>query len=224
MGIDAPGRVALIVGATGLVGSRLLQRLLDDPGYGRVVALVRAPLAIPHPKLDARVVDFDRLADVDLPRVDDVFCCLGTTLKAAGSKAAFRRVDYTYPLGVARLALDAGATQLLVVSAAGADAQSRVFYSRVKGELEAALARLPYRTFVALRPSLLVGARREFRAGERAAIAILGPLRAAIPARWRPVDASDVAEALHALAHQALRGRHVVGNAEIVRIAATARG
>lgn len=212
-------RTALIVGATGLVGSRLLTRLLDDPAYARVVALSRRPLAIPHLKLEGGVADFRHLDEVSLPAVDDVFCCLGTTIRKAGSREAFREVDCAWPLAIARKALDAGASQFLFVSAAGADPASRVFYSRVKGELEAAAAKLPYRGVVALRPSLLVGAREEFRAGERLAGALLVPVARWLPAAWRPIDAGDVATAMHVLAGRRLAGVHVIGNEAIARLA-----
>lgn len=214
-------RTALIVGASGLVGSHLLIRLLDDPRYASVIALTRRPLAVPHPKLVEGIVDFERLDDFQLAHVDDVFCCLGTTIRAAGSKDAFRRVDYEYPLRVARKAHEAGASQLLLISAAGADPDSRVFYSRVKGEIEVAAAALPYRTVVALRPSLLAGERREQRLGERVALALLQPVARLVPAAWRPVAAADVAAAMHAIAARELAGRHVVSNHDIEHIAAT---
>lgn len=215
-------RGALLAGATGLVGHALLARLVDDPDYTRVVALARRPLDLRHPRLVVTVVPFDRLDAVALPSIDDVFCCLGTTIKAAGSQAAFRKVDHDYPLKIAELGLAAGASQLLLVSAMGADPNSRVFYSRVKGELEDAAAKLGFRTVIALRPSLLAGERAEFRAGERTALALLAPLRFLVPAAYRPVDATAVAAAMHALAKRKLAGRHVVRSDAIARLAQSA--
>ncbi len=215
-------RGALLAGATGLVGHALLARLVDDPDYTRVVALARRPLDLRHPRLVVTVVPFDRLDAVALPSIDDVFCCLGTTIKAAGSQAAFRKVDHDYPLKIAELGLAAGASQLLLVSAMGADPNSRVFYSRVKGELEDAAAKLGFRTVIALRPSLLAGERAEFRAGERTALALLAPLRFLVPAAYRPVDATAVAAAMHALAKRQLAGRHVVRSDAIARLAQSA--
>ena len=130
-------RIALIAGATGLVGRELLSLLLDDTEVSEVVALSRRPLAMPHPKLQEGIVEFDQLDDFVLPPVDDFYCCLGTTIKAAGSPEAFREVDLVYPATIARMALAAGATQCLLVSAVGADAKSRVYYNQVKGEVEA---------------------------------------------------------------------------------------
>jgi uncharacterized protein YbjT (DUF2867 family) len=203
-------RRALIAGATGLVGARLLQALLADRAYGTVRVFARRPLAVEHPKLVVEVIDFDRLQDVRFPRVDDVFCCLGTTIAAAGSRAAFRRVDYDYPLAIARAALAAHARQFLFVSAMGADPRSKVFYSRVKGELEQAVAGLGYRSVVAFRPSLLAGDRQQHRLGERAALAVLQPLRFLVPRKYRPVAAVAVAQAMLTCASRGHAGFTVI--------------
>ena len=189
-------RRALIAGATGLVGTCVLEALLADPAYGAVRVLARRPLALDHPKLVVAVTDFDRLEDLRLPRVDDVFCCLGTTIATAGSRAAFRRVDFDYPLAIARAALAAKARQFLFVSAMGANARSAVFYSRVKGELEEAVAGLGYPRAVAFRPSLLSGDRQQSRPGERLALTLLQPLRLLVPRRYRPIAAVAVACAM----------------------------
>jgi uncharacterized protein YbjT (DUF2867 family) len=216
-------RIALLAGATGLVGRHLLSLLLDDRDVAEVVALTRRPLATPHPKLQQGIVDFDQLASFVLPPVDDYYCCLGTTIAQAGSQQAFRQVDLVYPLIIARMALSAGATRCLFVSAMGADARSRVFYSRVKGEAEDELARLPFQTVYAFRPSLLAGERTQWRAGERAALAVAQPLSFLIPAKYRPVAAADVARAMHICAKGGAVGRFVVASDEIRRIAADAQ-
>jgi len=213
-------RIALLAGGTGLVGRELLSLLLDDADVAEVVILTRRLLATPHPKLQQGVVEFDRLHEFALPQVDDYYCCLGTTIRQAGSQKAFRDVDLVYPVTIARMALAAGATRCLAVSAMGADARSRMFYSRVKGEAEAALARLPFQAVYAFRPSLLVGDRAEFRAGERAALALAKPLSFLTPARYRPVAAADVARAMQACAKRDEAGRFVIPSDEIRRIAA----
>jgi uncharacterized protein YbjT (DUF2867 family) len=213
-------RHALVAGSTGLVGRRLLQCLLDDAAFESVVALTRRPLAIPHPKLVEALIDFEHLPEFALPAIDDYFCCLGTTIRKAGSQQAFREVDLVYPLELARMALAAGATRCFLVSAMGADPHSRVFYSRVKGELEAELARLSFGTLVVLRPSLLDGPREEFRLGERAALAVLRPLAALLPARHRPVSADVVAHALVGAAHLAPPGRTILESDVLPRLAA----
>jgi uncharacterized protein YbjT (DUF2867 family) len=212
-------RIALLAGATGLVGRHLLPLLLDDRDVAEVVVLTRRLLATPHPKLQQGVVDFDQLTNFVLPPVDDFYCCLGTTIRQAGSEEAQRRVDFVYPLTIAGMALAAGATRCLFVSAMGANARSRVFYSRTKGEAEDALARLPFQTVFAFRPSLLAGERSEFRAGERAALALMQPLSFLFPARYRPIAAADVARAMLACANSAKVGRFVVASDEIRRIA-----
>ena len=148
----------------------------------------------------------------DLPHVDDVFCCLGTTIKQAGSEAAFRQVDHDFVVGLANAGLRAGATQFLLVSAIGADPDSRVFYSRVKGETEAAIRGLPYQAVQIFRPSLLLGHRPEFRLGERIAMLaapVLAPLLFSRLRRYRPIQAATVARAMVTIAHEAPRGPNV---------------
>jgi uncharacterized protein YbjT (DUF2867 family) len=203
-------RSALVVGATGVVGSKLVAALLADAEYDTVHALVRRPMAPMHAKLRPHVVDFSQLDGFTWPRVNDVYCCLGTTIKAAGSQAVFRAVDHDYPLAVARGALARGARQFLFVSAMGADAHSSVFYSRVKGELEAAIAALGFHAAIAFRPSLLAGDRAEHRLGERVALALLLPLRGMMPDRYRPVADTAVARAMVDYAGRGLAGFHVV--------------
>jgi len=196
----AAPRTAVVAGPTGLVGSRLLDILRREPRYRRVVALSRRALE-PEPKLEVVDADFDRLDHV-LAKVTsadgpiDVFCCLGTTIGRAGSKAAFRRVDRDYVLALGRWACDAGAHRMIVISAAGADPASGLFYSRVKGETERDLAALRLESLVIVRPSLLSGQRDEFRLGERLALIATRPFRGLIPAGVRPIDAADVAQAM----------------------------
>ncbi len=212
-------RTALIVGATGLVGSALLRLALDDGLYDRVHVLARRTTGVAHPRLVEHLVDFERLAQVDWPAVDDVHCCLGTTIRAAGSQPAFRQVDFDHVVGVARAALAAGARRFLMVSALGANPESSVFYNRVKGEAEQAVRSLAYECCWVLRPSLLDGPRKEFRAGERVTLAVLRPLHRLIPANIRPIEAADVARAMLACARDARPGTHLAESAEIRRIA-----
>jgi uncharacterized protein YbjT (DUF2867 family) len=206
-------RTALVAGASGLVGGHLLKLLLADGGYARVITLGRRPVATRHPQLDQRVVDMGALDTLaDFPGADDAFCCLGTTIKAAGSQQAFRRVDYDYVLTFARASHLAGARQVLLVTALGADPASRIFYSRVKGEIEAAVRQLPYRGIQIFRPSFLMGDRAEARLAERLALPLaralvpllVGPLR-----RYRPIQAADVARAMVRIAREAPRGPNV---------------
>jgi len=203
-------RSAIVVGATGLVGSKLVDVLLADPEIGVVHVLVRRPLARTDPRLRPHLVDFAQLAAIDWPAADDVYCCLGTTIGVAGSREAFRKVDYDYPLAVARGTLERGAQQFLFVSAMGADAHSSVFYSQVKGEPEAAAAALGFHATIAFRPSLLAGDRAQFRFGERVALMVLQPARWLVPRKYRPVAALAVARAMADFGKRSLAGFHVV--------------
>jgi len=191
----------------------VLALLLADAHWSRVVTVGRRTTAQQHGKLEQRVLDLGALETANnLPHVDDVFCCLGTTIKQAGSQQAFRLVDHAFVVGLARAGLRAGARQFLLVSAIGADPESRVFYSRVKGETETAIRQLPYRAIQIFRPSLLLGERAEFRLGER--IAMLGA--PVLPAllfgrlrRYRPIQARAVARAMVTIAQEAPRGPNV---------------
>jgi uncharacterized protein YbjT (DUF2867 family) len=193
-----PLRTALVAGATGLVGREILQRLLADDSVGAVHALVRRPLGIQHRKLTASVVDFGALPA--LPTVEEAYLALGTTIKVAGSQSAFRAVDFDANLAVAQAARAAGANRLGLVSAMGADPGSSIFYNRVKGELEAAIARLGYETVVIARPSFLAGDREALgqpvRGGEKLALRVTHWLRPVIPANLRSIASGDVAAAL----------------------------
>jgi uncharacterized protein YbjT (DUF2867 family) len=198
------GRRALIAGATGLVGSQLLALVRAEPAYSQVDLLVRRPLpdalradGAGGAALDEHVVELAGLSRwAAFPAVDDVYVCLGTTLRAAGSQEAFRRVDFDAVVAIARIARRRGATRLAVVSALGADMRSRVFYNRVKGEVEAELARLDYPSLTLVRPSLLDGDRAESRPGERLALMLARPAARLIPARWRPISAGTVARCM----------------------------
>lgn len=225
-----PARV-LLAGATGLVGQAWLRRLLADPLVGEVRALVRHELSAaellqlpPHAPIDAlpglaklRIgeVDFDRLVrHTDWFKVDWVCCALGTTLGKAGSKAAFRRVDFDYPLQIAQLAKAQGARRFMLVSALGADASARVFYNRVKGELEEAIRGVGFEHVSVAQPSLLAGERAEFRLGERLALR-LGFL---MPERYKPVQADQVAAGLLASGRVGQGGWHVLRNTALRRM------
>ncbi len=210
---------ALLLGASGLVGGYCLQLLLDDAAYDKVIVLVRKPLALHHPKLGQQVVDFSRLQNY-APQVKahDVFCCLGTTIKKAGSQAAFRQVDFTYPFETAKIAAANGAEQFLIVTALGADPASRIFYNRVKGEVEAAIAPLAFRAVHIFRPSLLLGERQEFRLGERIAergANFFSFLFVGLLQKYRPIAVSVVAAAMIAVAKRNLAGVNIFESDQI---------
>lgn len=193
-----PSRSCILLGATGLIGGHLLPLLLEDPNYRQVTVLGRRPLDLKHSKLFSVVCDLAHPETYkDHVPADDIFCCLGTTIKKAGSQEAFRQVDFEYPLAVAGAA---GASAYYIVTAVGANAQSSIFYNRVKGEVEAALAQLKFRRGLKIfRPSMLIGARSESRPAERVGVALMAataPLFVGGLRRYRAIDAALVARAM----------------------------
>ena len=206
-----------MAGATGLVGREILDGLLADSDYAAVHTVARRPLGISHPKLIEHVVDFAALPA--LPAVGEVFIALGTTIKVAGSQAAFRAVDYDAVLAVARAGRASGAKALGVVSAMGSDPHSSLFYSRVKGEMEAAIGELGYVTLVIARPSFLSGDRaalqQPLRGGEKLAMQITQALGPLIPANYRAIDVAKVARALRAKVKAGALARQVLLSGEL---------
>jgi uncharacterized protein YbjT (DUF2867 family) len=207
---------AIILGASGLVGSHLLDELLADPKFSRVTSLSRRHLSVTHPRLEQRIVDFEHLDNLILPAADAVFCCLGSTRKAAGSRAAFRRIDHDYVIDIAQRARAAGAKQFLLISSMGANAHSPFFYMRTKGELENNLRALGYPSASVFRPAYLVGVRSQSRPGEDAAGAFMQALAPITPAAFRPVPARAVARAMLNQAHHAPSGFHIIQSGEIL--------
>ena len=210
--VPVAGRVALVAGATGLVGQAVLAALLTDKHYATVHSVGRRPPAVQHPKLIHHTVDFGLLPA--LPAVDDVYIALGTTISVAGSQQAFRSIDFDAVVAVALSAKESGATKLGVVSAMGANAKSGVFYNRVKGEMEEALAKVGFQVLVIARPSMLAGNRDALHQPSRlreklglAAMSALGPL---IPANYKAIDVDKVSKALIHGVKSAPPGIHVL--------------
>ncbi len=191
---------ALIAGATGLVGNELMQQLIADPAYDRIIILVRKKTTNEHPKLIQQLVDFEQIEKtVPVLPVDEVYCALGTTIKKAGSQQAFRKVDLDYVLGLGKFCEKNKINKLLIVSAMGANASSGIFYNRVKGEMEAGIKALTIPCKFIFRPSLLMGKRAEFRSGERVAQSVMGALGLLFFGglkKYKPVWAKDVAAAM----------------------------
>lgn len=193
-------KTALLAGATGLVGSALLPLLLTADRYAKVVVVGRHPVTVIHPKLVQVTVSFDQLDAVRLRLIaDDVYCCLGTTMRQAGSKAAFYEVDFLFVVQLAALTAANFAARFLVVSAMGADPDSRFYYNQVKGEMEQAVRQVPFRVIHIFRPSLLLGVRATPRLGERVGAALLQLAAPLLRGRWRnyrAVAATTVAQAM----------------------------
>ncbi|MBL8523096.1 MAG: oxidoreductase [Betaproteobacteria bacterium] len=214
----ATKRIAIIAGSTGLVGRHLIEQLLASPRYSQVHAIGRRAPSIVHEKL--HVIASDLQSIPTLPSVDDAFCCLGTTIRKAGSQAAFRAVDFDMVINFAKAARQAGAKRFLVVSSLGANTKSAVFYSRVKGEAEQALQEIRFESLTFLRPSFLIGERAEARAGERLGIKafsavaplMIGPMR-----KLRPIRAQDVAAAMVSGADREAPGEKVMESDQIAR-------
>jgi len=224
----ANASTALLAGATGLVGRALLARLLGAQRRERVIVLARKPLpgtVARDPRLTVLVGDMAALA-AEAGAIDDAYIALGTTINVAGSQEAFRAVDLELVVAIARAARQAGARRLAVVSALGADRRSRVFYNRVKGEMEEAVAGLGYESVVLARPSLLLGDRESLgqptRAGEVWAARLLGPLMPLVPSGVRPIAAPVVAAAMVAALDRAEPGTRVLSSADLQRLGRTA--
>ena len=209
-------RNAWILGASGVTGSCLLKRLLDDRNYETVYASVRRPLQVQHAKLQECRLD----AAFPYPEKlqgSDVYCCLGTTMAKAGSKEAFRAVDYELPMRVAHEAKAAGAQRLFLISAMGADAGSFVFYNRIKGELERDLQAIGFESLAIFRPGLLLGERSEKRLGEQFAKSLFAALNPLLPKAWKGIPHDRVAESMQAASRQDWKGVHIFSNADMIK-------
>jgi uncharacterized protein YbjT (DUF2867 family) len=200
-------RKALIIGATGLIGGFCLHELLNDQNYSEIIALTRKPLRMNHPKLKEVITTFQEDLEPALSSItaNDIYCCLGTTIKKAGSQEAFRKIDFSLVIKVAELMKKQGAEQFVVISAIGANKDSNVFYNRIKGEMEEAAKKIGYKCLRIIRPSLLLGPREEFRLGERISIImspfwklmLFGSLK-----KYCPVQAESVARFMVKIAHE----------------------
>ncbi len=200
-------KTALLIGASGLIGKLLLTKMLERTFYSSVTILVRKPIGINHPKLIEMVVNFDAL-DEKLIIADDIFCCLGSTIKQAGSKENFYKVDFTYVIETAKAGIKNNAKQFLFVSSMGANAKSMMFYNRVKGETEEALTALGYSSLLIFRPSLLEGKRDSAeRLGEKTASFLMNLFSFAIPKKNKIIYGGKVAQAMMEMAQENHKGK-----------------
>lgn len=208
-------RTALVAGSTGLIGSQLLELLLAESSYTKVIALSRKPLVISHPKLENIVVEANDLKMHPELKADHVFCCLGTTIKQAKTKEAFSKVDLDYPLELANILKANGASQYHLVSALGADKNSSIFYNQVKGKVEEAIGAVGFDSFHIFRPSLLIGPRKESRAGEDAAKVFYKIFGFLIPAKYKGIESIKVARAMISFAKQNKQGKFIHESGEL---------
>lgn len=208
---------AALIGATGLIGGHLLKSLLNDPFFTAVKVLIRRPLPLDHPRLEKVLVDFEEAESfrLALENCDVIFCAVGTTQKKVrGDKEAYRKVDFDIPVQAARWGKEAGCRCFVVVSSAGAEAYSRNFYLRLKGEMEEAVKAAGIRHLHILQPSLLLGARQESRPAERFAQWLMPLISFLLPARYRPVKAEKVAEQMLEAARQSLQSESAMGSGQ----------
>lgn len=214
-------KIALIAGASGLVGGYLLNLLCNDVTFSKVKVVTRKPLELNKEKISEIVVDFDSLNQFSQRLTADVvFCCLGTTIKTAGSQEKFRKVDFTYCLELAKAVKAQGAKQFILVSSLGADAKSGNFYLRTKGEIEEAIAALNFDSFCIMRPSMLLGDRKETRVGESIGKVFMqatgflfaGPLK-----KYKAVEALTVARCMAAIVKKPEKGKLIFESDVIAR-------
>jgi len=208
---------ALILGASGMTGRELCTLLLNSSSYETVKILVRHPVDLVHPRLVQQLYDYDN-PDPAVFTSDHVFCCLGTTMRKAGSRERFSRIDREYVTESARLAKANGASHFSLMSAVGADKNSRIFYNRVKGQVEEDLMSIGIPSLAIFRPSLLLGNRQEFRLGEKLGMYVMKASAFLTPKSYRAVRSSQVAQAMYRTAQENYEGVKVLSNAEIISI------
>lgn len=208
-------KTAIVLGATGLIGKKVTEHLLKNDTYSTVIILVRKPLNINHPKLKQHIFNYDAI-DNTLLKGDDLFCCLGTTIKTAGSKEAFRKVDLDYVVNVAKASKGNGINHFAVISAMGANKNSTVFYNQIKGEMEESIKAIGFNSTYIIRPSLLLGDRKEFRFGELIGKFFMITLSFLIPKKYRAIYDVQVAIAMIHFMNQTERGFFVKENDELL--------
>ncbi|MGB0432098.1 MAG: NAD(P)H-binding protein [Bacteroidia bacterium] len=221
--MNSQPKTALISGSTGLTGGYLLNLLLESPSYNKVISLVRKPTGKQNDKLEEKVINFENLeSEISAISAEDVFICLGTTIKKAKTQENFKKVDLEYPIKIAKTLNQNGAKQLAVVSAMGANSKSKIFYNRTKGQMEDALEKVGYENLFILQPSLLMGNRNEFRLGEKISqkvMCIVDPLMVGPAKKYRSINAYDVAFAMLALCNGSLSGLNRIESEDIKEIA-----
>jgi uncharacterized protein YbjT (DUF2867 family) len=218
---------AVVLGATGFIGEQLVQQLLNDSTFSKVRILVRRPVKLSHPKLEVEIVNFDNLAEYrhKLGRGDCIFCCIGTTQKKVkGDKNAYRKIDVDIPVNAAKMGKDAGFTNYILVSAVGADAHSKNFYLRLKGEVEREIADLKFKSFHAFRPSILLGERKEFRLAEVLGKGVMQGLSSLFIGnlkKYKGIEGANVARAMVAAAKSDGKGMYVHHYDDIIKAASS---
>ena len=213
---------ATLIGATGLIGNFILEEMLNDPYFDTVRILIRRPIDITHPKLEKKIVDFNDSDSVlvALSNSDVVFCAIGSTMKKVkGDKDAYRKIDFDIPVNLARFCKMTGCEKFILVSSAGANSKSMNFYQKLKGETDEAVKSSGLKTIHIMRPSLLLGERKEFRLGENIGKAVMTGLSFLIPEKYKAIQGKDVAKVMIALAKKNEEGSFIHDNKEIRELA-----
>ncbi len=203
-------KTALIAGSSGLIGGLLTTTLINENYYDEIILLVRKKnVLFQHPKLIQQEIDFNAISDLKI-KVNDVYCCLGTTIRKAGSKEEFYKVDCTYPIELAKMSLQNGAEQFHIISAMGANKNSSIFYNKVKGEVEEKVKDTGFKSLFIYRPSLLVGDRKEFRMGEKIGIGLAKIFSFLIPKKYKAIDIHKIVNAMILNAKSERLGIHIL--------------
>lgn len=211
-------KTALIAGSSGLIGKQLIQKLIESDQYKIIYSISRKQSTTADPKLKEIVTDFDHLSELKFEEsVDDVFCTLGTTIKKAGSRENFKKVDYRYIIDLANITRQAGASKFIVVSSMGADPKSSIFYNQVKGMTENALKEVGFDHLIILRPSLLLGDRAEFRFGEKLSSVFMKAFKFMIPDNYKAIEGATVAACMVKMAIQSTGPVSIIESGEILR-------
>jgi len=211
-------RTAILAGASGLIGKELVLKLINSDQYRLIYLLSRRKGEFTHEKIRELVIDFEKIDQLifDEP-VDDVFCTLGTTMKQAGSRDNFKKVDFEYVVTLANLGKQSGASKFLVISAMGADSKSAIFYNMIKGMTEEALIKIGYDQLVIFRPSLLLGKRLEARLAERLSGVFMKTFNFLIPDNYKAIQAEKVAEGMLKMALKSTEKVLIVKSGEMLR-------
>lgn len=202
----------LVLGASGLIGSHLIDLLKEDTGVDKIYLLLRKPLHTNHPKIEERIVNFSNEDSFknNIPSVDTIFCCIGTTRKQVkGDNELYRQIDFDIPVNGAKYGIEKGATKYILVSAVGANSKSSNFYLKLKGEVEEAISVLPFKSVHFMRPSILMGNRKEFRLGEKIGKVVMQLFSFLIPAKYKAIQAGQVAKAMIAADKSVKVGRNI---------------
>ena len=214
-------KTAIVFGASGLIGNLLLQKLISDNRYQKIILIVRKSINLEHQKLEEKIIDFNLIEEINSIQADEIYCCIGTTIKKAGSKEAFEAVDLDIPSKIAQLALNNDIQKLFIVSSLGANLHTSNFYLKTKARMEHAVAKNPIDTVIFFRPSLLLGSRKEFRFGELIAkifmpiihVFLLGSLK-----KYRAIKGEVVAQAMINVANSDYEGLHYLESDQVQKI------